>query len=117
MKVVLDTAIMIDLLRGLPAARGFVTTLGERPTCSEVTRVEVLRGMRSEERRATERLFGVTTWVGVTETVARRAGQLGRQWRRSHQGIATADLIIAATAEELGLDLVTLNVKHFPMFG
>jgi predicted nucleic acid-binding protein len=30
--------------------------------------------------------------------------------------IATADLIIAATAEELNLQLATLNTKHFPMF-
>ena len=36
-------------------------------------------------------------------------------WRRSHQGIATADLIIAATSDVLGLELATLNVKHFPM--
>jgi hypothetical protein len=27
------------------------------PTCSEVTRVEVLRGMRSHERRVTERFL------------------------------------------------------------
>ena len=30
--------------------------------------------------------------------------------------MATADLVIAASALELGLDLATLNVRHFPMF-
>jgi len=42
--------------------------------------------------------------------------QLARlRFRRSHQGLATADLIIAATVEEHGLELATLNVRHFPM--
>jgi predicted nucleic acid-binding protein len=40
---------------------------------------------------------------------------MGRSLRRSHSGIAGADLVIAATAAELGLDLATLNTKHFPM--
>ena len=80
-----------------------------------MTRVEVLRGVRSDERRATERLFGTVDWIGVDEPIARRAGELGRIWRRSHQGIATADLIIAATAAEYGHELATMNVRHFPM--
>jgi predicted nucleic acid-binding protein len=40
---------------------------------------------------------------------------MGRQWRRSHPGISTADLVIAATAQELGASLATSNVRHFPM--
>jgi len=30
--------------------------------------------------------------------------------------MALADLVIAATAQDLGLELATGNVKHFPMF-
>jgi predicted nucleic acid-binding protein len=52
----------------------------------------------------------------VTDAVARRAGRQLRQFRRSHPGIDLADYLIAATAEEEGASLVTLNVKHFPMF-
>ena len=83
--------------------------------CSEITRVEVLRGLRSEEGRRTERLFETLRWIDVAEPISRRAGEFGRQWGRSHQGIATADLIIAATADVHHLDLATLNLKHFPM--
>jgi len=96
---------------------------GKPPWCGvgtepvgEVTRVELLRGLRSHERGAAERLFAGLRWVGVTEPIARRAGELGRTWRRSHTGIATIDLIIAATALELGAQLATANVRHFPMF-
>jgi len=86
------------------------------PTCSEITRAEVLQGLRSAERRAAEALFTVLHWADVDERIARRAGGLGRRYRRSHPGLALADLVIAATALELGQPLATLNVKHFPMF-
>ena len=116
MSVLLDTSVVIDILRGHPAAHAYADSLEAIPTCSEITRVEVWRGVRSEQRRMTERVLGSFQWTGLDETIARRAGELGRTWRRSHPGIATADLIIAATAEELGMDLATLNIKHFPMF-
>jgi predicted nucleic acid-binding protein len=113
--VLLDTSIVIDILRGAQPALEYARTLTEPPTCSEITRVEVLRGLRSDERRATERLLGTLRWAHVDEPIARRAGELGRRYRRSHAGLATADLIIAASALELDLELATLNVRHFPM--
>lgn len=113
--IVLDTTVLIDLLRGNAAALGYLRSLIEVPACSEVTRVEVMRGIRHREREATEGLMRTVRWIGVDEQVARRAGGLGRIWRRSHL-IATADLIIAATAQELGADLATSNTRHFPMF-
>jgi predicted nucleic acid-binding protein len=113
--VLLDTSIVIDILRGAQPALDFARRLTAPPTCSEITRVEVLRGVRSDERRATERLLGTLRWAPVDEPIARRAGDLGRRYRRSHRGLATADLIIAASALELGLELATLNVRHFPM--
>jgi predicted nucleic acid-binding protein len=115
MSVLCDTSVIIDLLRNFAPAVAWARTLNEPPVCSEITRVEVLRGLRTNERRATERLFGTLSWIGVDESIARRAGELGRVWRRSHQGIATADLIIAATADEHRHDLATMNLKHFPM--
>jgi predicted nucleic acid-binding protein len=113
--VLLDTSVVIDILRGAAPAIAYARDLPEPPICSEITRVEVVRGLRSSERRATERLFAALRWSPVDEPIARRAGELGRRFRRSHQGVATADLVIAATVEELGLELATLNVRHFPM--
>ena len=117
MSVLCDTSVIIDILRGFAPAVAWARALPEPPACSEVTRVEVLRGLSSDERRASERLFGAISWIAIDEPIARRAGELGRAWRRSHQGIATADLIIAATAAEHGHELATLNLKHFPMIG
>lgn len=115
MTVLFDTSVVIDILRAAEPALAYARTLDSPPACSEITRVEVVRGLRSGERRATERLLASLTWIPVDEAIARRAGELGRKFRRSHQGLATADLIIAATAAEFGLDLATMNVRHFPM--
>jgi predicted nucleic acid-binding protein len=116
MTALLDTSVLIDLLRGHAPAHRFAGALDDVPICSEVTRVEIVRGLRSSERGAADRLLRSLRWAGVDEPVARRAGELGRAWRRSHQGLSIADLIIAATAEELDAQLATCNVRHFPMF-
>src|SRR2546422_1423614 len=114
--IVLDTSVLIDVLRGEPRAFGYVRSLDHVPFCSEVTRVEVLQGLRSRERRPAEDLFDHLRWVGVDEGIARRAGALGRQYLRSHASVGVVDLVIAATALELDAELATLNVRHFPMF-
>ena len=114
--VLLDSSIVIDLLRGHRPALEYVRALDQLPVASEITRVEVLRGIRIGDRRMTERLFGTFGWLALDEPIARRAGELGRRWRASHRGLATADLVIAATALEHDLDLATMNVRHFPMF-
>lgn len=116
MSVVLDTSILVDHLRGSDSATEYLASLDVAPSCSEISRIEVIQGLRSSERRAADRLFALITWVPVSEPVARRAGELGRRWRRSHPGIGVADLAIAATAEESAADLATRNLKHFPMF-
>ncbi len=116
MSIVFDTSILIDILRADPAALDYVRGVPEVPTCSEVTRIEVVRGLRSAERTSAERLFQAIRWVPLDEPLARRAGELGRRWNRHRPGISLADLVIAATAEHVEADLATTNVRHFPMF-
>lgn len=116
MSVVLDTTILIDVLRGDRRGVDYLVSLDAVPFCSEVTRVEVLRGLRSDERRQAERLFQQLQWVSVDEAISRAAGAFGRGLRRSHANVGVADLIIAATAEQLDLPLATTNVRHYPMF-
>jgi predicted nucleic acid-binding protein len=113
--LVLDTSVLVDILRGAPAAVTYARELTER-ICSEVTRVEVIRGLRSRERRGAELMFAEIGWIPVDEEIARRAGELGRRYRRTHPGIGVSDLIIAATAQFVGMELATANTKHFPMF-
>lgn len=116
MTVVFDTSVLIDVLRGDAAAVAYVRGVEDVPICSEVTRIEVARGLRAGERSNAERLFRSLSWVPVDEAIARRAGELGRRWDRHRPGIALADLVIAATVEQIDAELATANVRHFPMF-
>lgn len=116
MSVVVDTSVLIDHLRASHPATEFLAGLEARPACSEITRIEILQGLRSAEQKAAARLFVLIEWVPLTEGIAQRAGALGREWRRSYPGIGVADLAIAATALELDANLATRNLKHFPMF-
>jgi predicted nucleic acid-binding protein len=116
MTVVFDTSVLIDILRNDPGAVEYAKSVHEVPTCSEMTRVEVVRGLRSSERSGAEQLLGSMRWIVVDEAIARRAGELGRRWDRHPPGISLADLVIAATAEQVGGELATTNVRHFPMF-
>ena len=116
----LDTTVAVDHLRGDPAAVTFLDSLvaGSDPEllASEVTRFELLAGVRPRERAALEEFCTALDWVPVTEALAREAGELARRYQRSHAGIGAADYLIAATASLLGAELLTTNVRHFPMF-
>jgi hypothetical protein len=114
--ILLDTSILIDVLRGSQPAAEWLSRLFEVPICSELTRAEVMRGVRSPERARTERLLNSLRWIPVDEAVSRRGGELGREYRRSHAGLSIVDLLIAATAQLLDADLATANVRHYPMF-
>lgn len=116
--VVFDTSVLIDHLRGRPEAREALTTVradGRRVCASVVTRTELLGGMRSAERAGTHALIEAIEWFEVDVTIADRAGELARAYRRTHPGVDIADYLIAATVEVLGAELETLNVRHFPM--
>lgn len=116
MSAVLDTTVLIDVLRAREPAVDYLEGLTAVPLCSELSRVEVLRGVLSDERLRTEHLLGRLRWQPVDERVSRLAGRFGRTFRRSHGLLDISDLVVAATAEISGLPLATSNLKHFPMF-
>lgn len=114
----IDTSVAVDHLRGLPAATAMLDgllTAGEDLLASELVRFELLAGVRPNELQRTEIFFEALSWVPVSEPVARVAGDLARRHRAGHSGIDDADYLIAATALLLEVDLVTTNVRHFPM--
>ena len=72
--------------------------------------------MRPAQEQQTRSLLSTLRWHPVDEEVAERAGELGREWLRRRLGIDGADLAIAATTVLVDARLLTLNVRHFPMF-
>ena len=118
MSALVDTSILIDYLRGQQAAADLLEQeRAEAPLhASEISRLEVLAGMRPSEDEATRSLLSTLLWHPVDTQVAEEAGALGRRWLPSHHAIDGADLAIAATATLNQLRLLTRNVRHFPMF-
>ena len=115
---VLDTTVAIDHLRGKDAAVELLDMLLDSEAdlvASEVVRYELLAGAHDEEMEAVEDFSSAITWLPVGEKVAREAAALSRRHRRSHSGIEPTDYMIAATALLLEAELLTTNVKHFPM--
>lgn len=116
MRRLFDSTILIAHLRGDARATDLlVDSVDGGALASVISRAEIEGGMRSGERSDVARLFEGLDLVPVSDRIARRAGQHLRRHRRSHPGIDLADYLIAATAEEENVPLMTLNVKHFPM--
>ncbi len=116
MSKLVDTSVIIDYLRRRNQAITFIDALPSRPTVSVASIMELYVGARSRrEEVAIEDLLAGSDILPVTLEIARSAGQLMKHFGRAH-GLDDLDAIIAATAEHHGLDLATLNVKHFPMF-
>jgi hypothetical protein len=114
--MLLDTDVLIDFLRGAPAAVRFVTRHAEELHLSAITVAELFSGVRGDqEREDLETLLTVLRPLAVTPVIARDAGELRREYAPSH-GVGLADCVIAATARHYELALQTLNVRHFPMF-
>jgi predicted nucleic acid-binding protein len=114
-----DTSVLIDYLRGVEPARELLRSALEREevvAASVLSRIELSIGMRPAERRATDALVGALLWFDVDDAVGDRADTLARRYARSHSGIDAVDYCVAATALVNGLQLWTLNVRHFPMF-
>jgi len=112
-----DSTVLIAHLRGVGPATELLRESARvaEAACSVLSRVEIEGGMRSGERAEVASLFAALRLEPVSDTIAQRAGEMLRKHRRSHQGVEITDYVIAATAELLGAELQTLNVKHFPM--
>lgn len=120
MALLLDSTVVIDVLRRRPVATDRVRRLrafGDVPYICAVTAEEVQRGLRDAELEAAGLLFSGLR-VAPLRTVE---GVVAGQWRREFgsRGItlSQADCLIAAAALSLGATLATGNPRHFPMEG
>jgi predicted nucleic acid-binding protein len=114
----LDTTIAVDHLRGAEPATTLLRDLVEAEEelgASEIVRFELLSGVRDHELEALEQFFSAVAWIPVDEDIARIAGSLARKHRRANSGVDDADYLIAATALAFDAELLTTNVRHFPM--
>jgi predicted nucleic acid-binding protein len=117
--ILVHSDVLIEHLRGSTAARDWLVQARQSSgplAISVVSLTEIAGGMPSPERREVVRLLGSMQRSEVSDQVARRAATLMRQYRRSRSAIGLGDYPIAATALTEGLELATLNIRHYPMF-
>ena len=116
-RLLLDSTVLIDVLRGRPAAQRLreMRRMGDDPWVCAISVEEIWRGIRAHEEPAARRLFrGLRLApLGVAE------GELAGTWRRSlaNQGVTVhqADCLVAAAAIGVGAGLATGNPADFPM--
>jgi predicted nucleic acid-binding protein len=118
--ILLDTTVLIDVLRGRRRTVERLTALrqhGDVPYTTPISVEEIHRGLRATERVAAARLFDGLRIAPIGRPEGVRAGD----WRRDHASagmtLAQADCLIAAAAVALGVPLATGNPKDYPMPG
>ncbi len=117
MRLLIDTAILIDHLRGRDDATAYLAIVlvpENEVFCSVVTHAELWGGARSGEEAAITALLSTMSVVDITPDLAQTGGAYRRRFGPSH-GVGLADALIAATARSLSAPIITLNAKHFPM--
>jgi predicted nucleic acid-binding protein len=111
--VLLDTDILVDLIRNHPPARAWFAGLSAYPTVSGIAALELTYGaLNAAELRAVEHFLRPFPILWPMDEDVRRAMTDYALVHLSH-GIDVMDAITAALAVRHGLDVATFNVKHF----
>jgi len=114
--LLLDTNIVIDLLRSRPAAKEWILNASGKLAVSTVSVAELYAGIQNQQQKnQIERFLQSLKIIAVSIETAKLAGLYKGRYFKSH-GTDIIDAVIAASAELHSLQLVTMNTKHFPMF-
>ncbi len=113
--VLVDTDILIHLLRGVQKAKAYLEAAAREGAvlCSAIAVAEIYAGMREREREKTDALLDSMEIVDVTKSIARKAGFYKASVKG--RGLELDDCIVAATAFATKAVLVTGNGKDYPM--
>jgi len=115
MPYLVDTDVLVDVSRNNQAAIDFLDQLDDSWSLSIITALELIVGARNKrEVNQIDQLVAVYSAIPLTTEIGNSAYDLLRQFAKSH-GLRVFDSLIAATAIEEKLTLVSRNKKHFQM--
>jgi hypothetical protein len=117
LKILVDTNILIDHLRGIPKATELMEGVENNNfegLLSTINIMELMAAPKMTEKRfeSIKCLLDIFEYVPVDSVIATVAGQYLAKYRASH-GLEPMDAIIAASARVSEAVLFTLNTKHF----
>ena len=111
--VILDTNILIEILKGNPETVHTVEAMPGDLCISAITSMELYYGaLNKTETVRIEKFLRHFTVLYPDETLSRRAVELVKRYAKSHT-LNIPDSIIAATALSYGYPLMTYNRKDF----
>lgn len=111
--ILLDTNILIEILKGNPKTVQQVQTLDDELAISSITIMELYYGARDkQEVKKIEKFISLFTVVHLNETISFKAMQLIQMYAKSHT-LDIPDGLIASTALTHNLELFTYNLKDF----
>lgn len=116
--MLIDTDVLIWMTRGHAGATTRLSTLIPW-RISVVTYIELAQGCRNKQELTqikTGLALNQTQILPITTIISDRAMQLIDTYTLSHS-MQLADALIAATAIEHGLTVLTANAKHFSQIG
>lgn len=113
----LDSTVLIDALRGRPAADRLagLRRSGVEPWTCVVSIEEIWRGVHEDEEPVARRLFKGLRLAPLGVAEGMRAGAWRRAYAERGVTLHQADCLIAAAAVGVGASLATANVDDFPM--
>ena len=112
--MLIDTDVLIWFLRGQRSARDAIAEC-RSVELSAVTWMELVQGVRDkEELRRLRRTVRLNEWrvLPLTEDISYRATMYVESYSLS-DGVRPADALIAASAVQAGLVLLTANSRHY----
>jgi predicted nucleic acid-binding protein len=113
MPYLIDSDVLIDISRGKRAAREYVDALTEAWAISQVSALELIVGARDKRDLANiDAFLSAYVIVPLRDSTGKRAYELLKLYAKPH-GLHVFDSLIAATAIEEDLTLVTKNRRHF----
>jgi len=112
-KLLVDTDILIDLLKGVRTTKELFRTKEIEVYCSILSRKELLSkgGLRESERKRIIDLFSRIKVLRIDDDINKKFMALIKKYGEKPDSIA--DYIIAATAWSKNLPLLTRNKRHF----
>jgi predicted nucleic acid-binding protein len=117
LRLLLDTTVLIDVLRGRPAAQRVraLRDMGQVPWICAINVEEILRGVRTSEETVVKRFLSGMRMARLDLLEGERAGRWRREFADRGVILSQADCLMAAAAIGVGARLATGNPKHFPM--
>ena len=108
-----DTDVLIDISKGNVNAADFLANIIGTTFISIISPMELVIGARDKrDQVAIEKFIANYTIKELSVNIGMRAYTLLTQYAKSH-GLTIMDALIAATAIEHNLTLISKNEKHF----